>query len=87
MAVYVIFAIAILTQLILSRGFLLDGLSDVVTVSTSVGEIVGKLETSEFDGKQQTVKVFSLALCILGKKNKMSEDILKYFLFFTENSF
>ena len=54
----------------LSRGFLLDGLSDVVTVSASVGEIVGKLETSEFDGKQQTIKVFSLALCILGKKKK-----------------
>ena len=70
MAVYVTYAIAILTQLMISRGFLLDGLSDVVTVSTSVGEIVGKLETSEFDGKQQTVKVFGLALCILGKKKK-----------------
>ena len=47
-----------LAQLSLARGFLFDGAFDVVTVTAPVGEIHGKIEQIDFDGKQHNVKEF-----------------------------
>ena len=53
-----IHAVLILAQCILLHGFLFDNVVNVVTVSSPVGDIVGKIETVTFDGQQYNVKEF-----------------------------
>ena len=48
----------VLMQCVCLHGFIFDNIVNVVTVSSPVGEIKGRLETVTFDGKQYNVKEF-----------------------------
>ena len=50
--------VLVVLQLLISNGFLLDNIVDIVHVVTPVGKLVGKIETIDFDGQQYKVKTF-----------------------------